>query len=57
MTRKYRIILYLVVGLTIPVLSYILYPELGLWEPASFAGLVLVAAIVIEVIYHHQGKK
>lgn len=57
MTRKYRIILYLVVGLTIPVLSFIMYPDLGLWEPASFVGLVLVAAIVIEVIYHHQGKK
>ena len=57
MILKYRILLYCVVGLTIPVLSFILYPQLGLFEPVSFVGLVLVAALVIETVYHHQGKK
>lgn len=57
MTRKYRLILYAVVGLTIPVLSYIFYPEYGIKEPASFVGLVLVLATVIETVYHFQGKK
>ena len=54
MTRKYRIILYCVVGITIPLLSYLIYPELGLWEPLSFTLLVVVVGSVYEVINRHK---
>ena len=57
MTQKFRFILYAVVGLTIPVLSWLIYPELGWKEPVSFITIVLVLATVIEVVYHFQGKK
>lgn len=48
MPRKFRILIYCVVGLTIPVLSQLIYGG-PLWEPLSFVGLVLVIAVGYEV--------
>lgn len=49
MKRKYRLIIYAVVALAIPVTSQLLFPNEPLWEPISFAALVGVLAGVYEV--------
>jgi hypothetical protein len=51
MKIKTRLIIYAVVGLPIPVISYFMFPQLGVWEPLSFVGLVVVLASVIEIVY------
>ena len=57
MKRPQRLAIYAAVGLPIPILSYILYPELGIATPLAFIGLVTVLATIIEVVYYKQGKK
>lgn len=57
MIRKYRLILYAVVTLTIPVLSYLIYPELGMLEPLSFVGVCLVIFGGYEIYAWKAGKK
>ncbi len=57
MNQKTRLFIYCIVGIPIPLLSYLLYPELGLFEPLTFLGLVVLVASLIEIIYHKQGKK
>lgn len=57
MRRNQRLLIYCIVGIPIPLLSYLLYPELGLFEPLTFLGLVVLVASMIEIIYHKQGKK
>lgn len=49
--RKGRILIYLIVGLVIPLLIYLIYSSTeGFW----FTGLVAVIGIVTEVIYAKQ---
>jgi hypothetical protein len=57
MSKKMRFLIYAVVGLPIPVISYFMFPELGFWEPVSFVLLVMVVAAIVEVVYAKQGKK
>lgn len=57
MTRKYRLILYAVVGLTVPLLSWIIYPELGALEPLTFIGLVALLGGAYEIYTWRAGKK
>jgi hypothetical protein len=56
MERKYRLILYLSVGLIIPILIYIIYPQ-DWRQTLPWLGIVAVLGIVTEVVYHYQGKK
>ena len=57
MKQSRRLIIYSIVGLPIPILSYILYPELGIGTPLVFTGLVTVLATIIEIVYYKQRKK
>lgn len=57
MTRKYRLILYATVGLVIPVLSWIMYPELGATEPLAFIALVIILGGIYEIYSWKAGKK
>lgn len=50
MKRKYRLIMYAAVGLTIPLLSWAIYPELGALEPLSFIGLVVLLGGIYEIV-------
>jgi len=54
MTFKYRLLIYAVVGLTIPLLSWILYPEYGWKEPVFFMAGVAVLMTGYEVIIHYR---
>jgi hypothetical protein len=49
MSKKMRFLIYAIVGLPIPVISYFMFPELGFWEPVSFVLLVMTLATVYEV--------
>lgn len=46
MNQKTRLLIYTIVGVPIPLISYIMYPELGLFEPLAFLGLVVVLAVM-----------
>jgi hypothetical protein len=49
MSKKMRFLIYAVVGLPIPIISYFMFQELGFWEPVSFVLLVMTLATVYEV--------
>lgn len=53
MIRKYRIMLYLGIGLAFPLIAYIAYPDLSVFW---FTLLVAVLGTVIEIVYHNQKK-
>jgi hypothetical protein len=57
MKRKYRLIVYATVGLVIPVLSWIMFPELGAREPLAFIALVIILGGIYEIYSWKAGKK
>jgi hypothetical protein len=52
MIRKYRIMMYIGIGLIFPTIAYLAYPD---WSVFWFTLLVAVLGTVIEIVYHKQG--